>query len=133
MYFSPHNTGVHIVLGDQIYSNNSVVFIEDIVSEDINGTLDSNSLICITDKTPCCASQANVTGYWFFPNDTIVSSNSSLGMFTTKRDDQTIKLNYGGREFISGVYRCQVPDRQNVLQSVYVGIYSNSTSKGKPI
>lgn len=130
------NTGIHIVLDGQLYYNNSVVFIEDIggVTNNTtiqNGTHENKELICTTDKTPCCATQANITGYWFFPNETIVSSNSSNHVFTSRGDDQTVKLNYRGGEFIPGIYRCQVPDEQNVMQNVYVGIYSNtSTNEG---
>ncbi len=125
---------MHIDVGGQLYSNNSIVFIENI-GDDItvqNDTFKNKPLICLTDKSPCCASQPNITGYWFFPNDTIVLSDTSKAVFTSRGDDQTVKLNYQGGEFIPGIYRCQVPDEQNVMQNIYVGIYSNmSTNEGE--
>ncbi len=123
-----------IVLGGRLYGNNSVVFIEDIGDDDgrnntvQNDVFQGNALNCITDKS---ASQGNVNGQWIFPNGSIVSTDSSNEMFISRGDNQTVKLKYQGGVFEPGIYCCQVPDQQNVMQSVYVGIYSNtSSSKG---
>ncbi len=126
------DTGVLIALGGRLYSNNSVVFIEDIGDDVRNNTalFQGNALNCITDKTPCCESQGNVSGHWFFPNGSIVSTDSSNEVFISRGDNPAVKLKYQGGVFEPGIYRCQVPDQQNVMQNVYVGIYSNTSSKG---
>ena len=54
----------------QNYSNNSVIRLNKIfgISYDIH------SLMCVTERRPCCSSSASVTGEWYYPNKTTVPS-----------------------------------------------------------
>ena len=125
-------TGVLLVLGGHLYRNSSIVFVEDF-SYDINDAqtdiFNSSSLLCVTDKTSCC--ESNTSGNWYYPNGSVILSNSTNGLFTSRGNDQTVKLNYRGRDFVPGIYRCEIPDQNDVMQSYSVGIYSrNSLNEG---
>ena len=113
-----------MVLNGQIYTNNSIITAEEIAM--FNSSIGGDALSCITDKTPCC-SQANTTGNWYFPNASIVPTDSESAPYTSRGSNQTVNLNYQGGSFMSGVYRCEVPDQDNVVQNMYIGIYSNTS------
>ena len=102
--------------------------------EDI-GTVD-NALLCITHQTACCRSSdtggnGSVLGNWFFPNGTRVPSKTASGEewdFYRDRGQMVVRLHRkrGGEE---GIYRCMIPDAMNVIQTRYIGVYSESTGE----
>ena len=88
---------------------------------------DDNALLCRTNQTACC--QGGVLGNWFFPNGTRVSNLSGMEWDIYRTSGQMVVSMHrksGGEE---GIYRCEIPDAKNVIQTIYIGVYSASTGK----
>ena len=114
---------VWVTLRGTTYCNNSMVTLEDIGE----GT---NALLCMTELTACCRSSdtgemRTALGNWFFPNGTRVSSS---GHIRRSRGHMVVRLHRrrGGEEEI---YHCEIPDTMNVIQTIYIGVYSASTGE----
>ena len=112
------------------YQNNSIVILENIGDGD-------DALLCKTNQTACCqrsytGSNMSVLGNWYFPNGTRVpSKHTSSGErwdFYRNRGRMVVRLHRrrGGEE---GIYHCMIPDAMNVIQTIYIGVYSASTSE----
>ena len=64
-----------IFLNGEFYANNSLVDLTDV------GNTNSAALLCLTNSTECCTSQASTSGIlwgWYFPNEAAVGLNSTL-------------------------------------------------------
>ena len=111
------------------YRNNSIVTLEDIGEHD-------DALLCVTNLTACCrhpytSENVSVFGKWFFPNETRVPSkhnHNNESDFYRTRGHMVVHLNRrrGGEE---GIYCCEIPDTMNVIQNIYIGVYSASTGE----
>ena len=83
------------------------------------------ALLCLTDKKDCCSlrevAQGNPRiGEWYFPDGMTVDS----GDVYRKRSRSVVLLNRRNNATLpSGVYQCEIPDKQERVQSTYVGIY----------
>ena len=106
-------------LNGTTYQNNSCVTLEDI------GSSNTDSLLCITNLTACCrrSDSSTPSGNWFLPNGTKVRDENSGSDFYRVRGHMVIRLNRrrGGEE---GIFSCVIPDSMNVLQTIYIGVYS---------
>ena len=91
-----------------------------------------DGLLCITNQTACCRSSDTgngfVLGNWFFPNGTRVLASGNQWDFRRSRGQMVVRLHRrrGGEE---GIYRCEIPDTMNVIQTIYIGVYSASTGE----
>ena len=116
---------VRFSLNGTTYQNNSIVTLEDIGEDD-------NALFCITILATCCRYEnGSVFGNWFFPNGTRVPSliaNKTSQNFYREREQMVVNLNRrrGGEV---GIYHCEIPDSMNVIQTIYIGVYSASTGE----
>ena len=112
-------------LNGAIYQNNSCVALEDIGEND-------TALLCVTNSTDCCnvTNTSSAKGNWLFPNETRVPSSNKRWDFYRTRGEMAVQLHRrrGGEE---GIYRCEVPDAMNVLQTIYIGVYSANTNTGE--
>ena len=92
--------------------------------EDIGET---NALLCETNQTTCCGSP-NRIGKWIFPNGAEVSSSGGQWDFYRTRGEMVVQLHRkrGGED---GIYRCEIPDSTNILQTIYIGVYTANTGK----
>ena len=92
--------------------------------EDI-GNSNEDSLLCKTNLTACCRNSDTSTalGNWFLPNGTKVRDENNGSDFYRVRGHMVIRLNRrrGGEE---GIFSCEMPDSMNVLQTIYIGVYS---------
>ena len=86
------------------------------------------ALLCITNLTACCRiTSTSVLGQWFFPNETNVPNkvvtNETKWDFYRDRDQSVVRMKRrrGGKE---GIYRCKIPDSTNVIQTIYIGVYT---------
>ena len=114
-----HVDDVRLSLNGATYHNNSLVTVEDIGEED-------NALLCITNLTACCRPPyTGKNGNWFFPNGTSVPSD---GDFYRDRGQMLIRL-YRRRGGVEGIYHCEIPDSMNVVQTIYIGVYTASSGK----
>ena len=102
------------------YQNNSIVILEDIGEDD-------DALLCITFQTACCR-HPYTAGNWVFPNETRVPSSDKQWDFHRDRGQMVVRLHRrrGGEE---GIYHCEIPDAMNVIQTIYIGVYSASTGE----
>ena len=97
---------------DMILVNNSYIP-EDIIGEGVN-----DSLQCVTNNTDCCI---NGKGNWYDEREIIVEDMVS-------REDGVVYLNHKANESLLGLWRCDIPDNNNTIQSIY--IYIGSQTKG---
>ena len=90
----------------------------------MNGT--NASLFCSTDRENCCIDEFNIPGSWFLPNGSKVSTNT-LSLHITL-GNQTVGLNIS-RDLPTGIYHCELMDRDNVTHYLYAGIYPKYEGK----
>ena len=110
-------SGVSLTLKGASIANNSYVDADDI------GEGDDDALLCRTDRSSCCASPR--AGEWYFPDGNKVNiegSNPPENLFFRNRDKSVVRLNRRGNPSERGLFRCQVPDAANNIQSVYIYI-----------
>ena len=87
-----------------------------------------DALFCVTDLRNCCRHPytgeiGNAIGNWFFPNETIVPSSGNI--YRT-RGRMMVKLHHR-RGGVNGIYRCEIPDAMNIIQTIYIRLYSADT------
>ena len=104
----------------QIYPNNSVIRLSELYPET---TDDSHSLICVTDKRPCCSSP-NVIGEWYYPNRTAVPTlGAGYTFYTSRGDDGTVHL-YARNGTMSPTnvsqFCCELPNTNNLIHTICV-------------
>lgn len=109
----PH-AGVHFELNGKVYSNNSVVAINNI-REGVG------ALLCKTNLKPCCSSPPNRFGQFYYPSGTTVPIKSHGEGFYRNRGVQEIRLNRRtGTTSPTGTYRCEIPNATGVTQNIYI-------------
>ena len=114
--------GVWFSLNGTTYQNNSLVTLENIGGED-------DALLCKTNRTACCqAENRSVIGNWFFPNKTRVPSSGKMWDFYRTRNQMVVRLNHRRGEE-DGIYHCEIHDARNVIQTIYIGVYTASTGE----
>ena len=106
-----------------LYPNNSIVNIA-------NVGINENGLYCVTNKQQCCrSSDGGASGEWYLPGQASAIPGSGAQLidnFKKKRGPSTVLLNRRNNAMSPiGLYRCEVVDVTNVLQSVYIGLYGN--------
>ena len=102
--------------------NNSIVTNRDI------GT-GAAALVCTTTYTPCCAS-GNPETEWYFPNGSQVPNNPNLPYQRTRGwFPGRVILSRNSESTTTGIFHCDIPDDNGVVQSLYVGIYDSNTGE----
>ena len=93
--------------------------------EDI-GSANKEALLCVTNLTACCRSPA--LGNWFFPNGTsVLNANDQLDFHRT-RGQMEVRM-HRTRSGVDGTYHCEIPDSTNVLQTIYIGVYTANSGE----
>ena len=114
--------GVWFSLNGTTYQNNSLVTLEDIGEW-------SDALLCWTENASCCqppyteSNGQSAIGNWFFPNGTRVPSSDNQWDFHRTRGQMVVSL-HRRRSGENGIYHCEIPDAMNVIQTIYIGVYS---------
>ena len=89
-----------------------------------------DALLCLTDLTTCCQAgfTRTVLGNWFFPNGTRVPTSGNQWDFHRTRGQSVVRLQRrrGGEE---GIYSCVISDAMNVIQTIYIGVYSRTNAQ----
>ena len=92
----------------------------------------SNSLLCVTDNTACCARDQvpgrGILGDWYYPNGTLVPNNADGLDFYRNRGPSVVRLNRR-RGGMTGIYYCEIPDTTGVDQTMYIGVYTANTGE----
>ena len=98
---------------------------------------EKEALLCITTKTNCCrvtdiknkdmsSAMQDPTGigHWHFPNSTLVGGKSMQGALYRSRGPSTVRLNRRKATTMpTGVFHCVIEDADEVIVSIYIGIY----------
>ena len=112
-------------LNSQPIANNSIVLLQSI------GEGDAGALICTTNRTACCRGSGQAAGEWFYPNGRMVPitypAPDPPEPYYRNRGTSLIRLNrrpnIGLSEMYTGIYCCEIPDQNNVMQTLCVGAY----------
>ena len=108
--------------------NNAFVDIQQI------SNTENTTVQCHTDLSECCdPSQHSHTGVWVLPNGAEVMHGQTVFGYTATGTERRIDLTYNTllNSAVEGVFICTVfiSGTPIVQQSVYVGIYSGTSSK----
>ena len=102
-------------LGDQTYQNGANCPMSDIGEA-------SNALLCMTDNTNCC-NAPHLIGEFYYPDGSRVGVRASGDSLYRNRGQGYIRLNRrNGATSPLGRYRCDIPDSNGVMQSIYINI-----------
>ena len=113
-------------LDGQPIANNSIVLLESI------GVGDAGALLCTTNRTACCRGTGQAAGEWFYPDGRMVPINvppspATAEPYYRNRGTSLIRLNRRTSEGLlsmyTGVYCCEIPDQNDVTQTLCVGAY----------
>ena len=112
-------------LNGQPIANNSIVLLRNV------GEGDAGALLCTTDRTACCGTAPNRFGQWYYPDGRMVPimdpAPATAEPYYRNRGTSLIRLNrrssQGLSDMYSGVYCCEIPDQNNVNQTLCVGAY----------
>ena len=117
-YIMSSFAGVYLSLHDDIIPKHGYVVISDI------GSTDDTALICHTNRPATLNNNAHSGGYWFAPDNTIVSGTAVPG-FRRRRAPMMVRLlrNTATDPPSEGIYQCLVEDDTNTIQVVNVGLY----------
>ena len=82
----------------------------------------SDALFCLTNST----NESSMVGEWYFPNMSKVSlKDFGSNIYITKGPSE-VRLNRKNNTTMpNGVYRCDIPNANESIQSIYIGVYSN--------
>ena len=117
-------------LNGQPIANNSIVLLQSV------GEGDAGALLCTTDSTACCTASLGRAGEWFYPDGRMVpimdpAPPATAEPFYRNRGTSLIRLNRRPNQGLSvmytGVYCCQIPDQNNVIQTLCVRAYLNES------
>ena len=136
LLFSYQIAGIQLTMNGtaELYSNNSIVTRTDI------GT-GSSALLCITTSPGCCSSVNNQTG-WYFPSGKAVPYRGKMRetkpYYHTRNNPDiskdhhslwSVKLHRNPNGNTTGIFRCDILDGSQNLQSLYIGIYNSDTGE----
>ena len=104
------------MLRGQTFLNNSFVAMNNI------GDGETNALLCVTNNPDCCKPPPQ--GEFYYPNSSAVGFSITNSLYRN-RGSQVVRLNRRGSTPIpSGIYRCAIPDSDNISQNSYINIIS---------
>ncbi len=113
-----------------VYSNNSVVPLQDIGEGTAYLTRGRTAaLFCITNLVSCCRGvEGGSAGEWYLPGESApvagINSASPSADFTRSRNPSAVLLHRMNRGVVgpTGVYTCEIPDENRVVQQLYIGV-----------
>ena len=109
--------------------SNNTLLREDIIGEG------ERVLFCSTDRKDCCDNESDIHGNWFLPNGSkvLATKNTHFETAYVTRGNQTVGLNRvnnsSSLELPSGVYHCEMMDKNNITHYLYIGIYHENEGK----
>ena len=100
------------------------------INLDYIGHNDSHSLLCVTDSVSCCSREADgLTGQWLSPNGSLVSLFKSENTSGQAHRASSVGLYQAIQDPLpGGVYLCEIPDRAETTQRMFVWLYHQDTS-----
>ena len=116
LYIIVTHTDVYLSLNDDIIPNHGYVEISRI------GSTDATALLCHTNNPPPTPSGTS-GGEWYAPDGTRVVGSVVPGV-TRNRGPMVVRLGESTGTPLEGIYRCEIEDADDTLQTVYVGLYN---------
>ena len=117
------STGGVVVLNGAIIPNHGFVLLDNIGES-------HESLLCLTDLPACCHGRytggRGPLGDWFFPNGTRLLNRAYQWEFYRSRGRMVVFM-HRRRDRVTGIYRCEIPDLNDNLRRLYVGVYTAIT------
>ena len=121
--------GVRLEFGPYQLGNNTILTIDNIGEGE-------KVLFCSTDRKDCCDNESDIHGNWFLPNGSkvLATNNTHFEPAYVIWRSQTVGLNRvnnsNSLELLpSGVYHCEMMDKNNITHYLYVGIYHENEGK----
>ena len=95
----------------------------------ITGITESEPLLCVTDRIDCCppGDPGVSNGQWFFPDESAVPEGSEGSFYQTSAFAAVRLHRMNG--MTNGIYRCDIPDTAENVQSRHIGIYNFGAGK----
>ena len=91
-----------------------------------------DALLCMTNLTECCrpphTGTGSAIGNWLFPNGSRVPSSGAQWDFHRIRGQMVVGL-HRRRGGVNRIYCCEIPDSMDVIQTIYIGVYTAGTGK----
>ena len=136
------SVGVSLKLHGVAIPNNSLVEFDDLLYRratdpdptNANG-LHDRGLVCVTDLVDCCDAPRTVRGDWYYPDGSVVPFDVPGGRAVAFRRNRGPNEIRSGRQFYGSVrlfrrwtprnrgrFRCELPDANNVTQTLYANI-----------
>ena len=128
LYCDTHIIGVFGFLSGVVLANNSIV------SKDEIGNENKDALLCYTSLSECCSGIHKVRpvlGEWYDPAGERVpnmhhATNQDLSVYRN-RGPSVLRLHHIMMKILPrGIFQCEVNDSSGSLQSIYIGVYSDS-------
>ena len=99
------------------------------IISDIGTTNDNTALLCHTNHpadTSGGTDGMHSGGAWFNPDGNEVSGGAGSVGFRRGRGSMVVRLYMNtGTTAVEGIYRCEIMNASNTLQTVYVGLYND--------
>ena len=113
-------TDVYLSLNGAVIPNNGYVEISDI------GSMDDSALLCHTNRPATQGNSPNLHsgGDWHAPNGNRVGITPPVPGVTRSRGSMVVRLGESTGTPLEGIYRCEIEDADDTLQTVYVGLYN---------
>ena len=111
-------TDVYLSLDGTVIPNHGYLEISDIGS-----ISDNEALLCHTNNPPPPPS-TNSGGEWYASNGDRVGGTPAVPGFTRNRGAMVVRLGEISGTPLEGIYRCEIEDADETLQTVYVGLYN---------
>ena len=83
---------------------------------------------------PCCETEPNNSGEWYFPHETTVPiQDRAVSFYRNRGGDGTVNLNRVASDVIlpNGLFCCVIPDATDTLQRVCATISKFGTTDGR--
>ena len=111
----------HFEFGNRVLTNNSYIDRGGI------GVGVNNSLRCVTDYSDCCTGTGSDVGNWFDRNGSEVHQEpgGDTNLYVT-RGERVVYLNRNKGGAI-GMWRCDIPDSDGMMQSIYIYLGTPTT------
>ena len=122
------DSDVYLSLDGVFIPNHGYVVIDDISMPD--EVTNPTPLLCHTNRPPPTGGPANSGGDWISPTDVTLGtlngpSSGDVPGLGRNRGPMEVRLWRQSGTPAVGIYRCEVMDATDTLQTVYVGLYSN--------
>ena len=114
----------HFESAGKTLTNNSYIYYANISDGD-------NALMCITDSVNCC-NDSDVGNWWDERGRAVYQGEDETSCLYVTRGHGVVSLNCNSDciPATSGLWRCDIPDFSEVIQSIYIYI-SNNTIDGE--